>query len=93
MFYLSLYIFLSLRPGFHSPCISSALPALQEWLNEHRHFFTQLSIPLYSTVYGKEIPGDQQLTPEYWVRTRLFVVSIDILIAHVTFRLNMQETQ
>ena len=59
-----------LRPGFHSPCISSALPALQEWLDEHRHFFTPLNIPLHSTVYGKEIRGNQRLTPDYWVRTR-----------------------
>ena len=51
---------------FHSPCIPSALPALQEWLNEHHHFFTPLNIPLYSTVYGKEIRRNQRLTPDYW---------------------------
>ena len=67
------FILLSFRPGFHSPCISSALPALQEWLNEHRHFFTSLNIPLYSTVYGREIRRDQPLSPDYWVRTRLFI--------------------
>jgi acyl transferase domain-containing protein len=69
---INVYLFhiSELRSGFHSPFISSALPALQEWLNEHRHLFTPLNIPLYSTVYGKEIRGDQRLTLDYWVRTR-----------------------
>lgn len=63
------FLFLSeMRPGFHSPCVSSGFPALQEWLNEHRPLFTPLNIPLYSTVYGKEIQEDQRLSPDYWVR-------------------------
>jgi len=79
----NLFLFLSCVPGFHSPCISSALPALQEWLDEHRHLFSPLNIPLYSTVYGIEIRGDQRLSHDYWVRTGYSSINILTYMRHL----------
>ncbi|KAF8962890.1 hypothetical protein BDZ97DRAFT_1920218 [Flammula alnicola] len=58
---------LKVSQGFHSPSIYPSLPSLQEWVDKSQPFFSHLKIPLYSTVYGKEIPSDCRLPSHYWV--------------------------
>ncbi|TFK38563.1 hypothetical protein BDQ12DRAFT_116355 [Crucibulum laeve] len=58
---------LNVDQGFHSPCISPALPALRAWLKENQHTPDALKIPLFSTALGKEVPKNQILNPHYWV--------------------------
>ncbi|KAF9557920.1 ketoacyl-synt-domain-containing protein [Agrocybe pediades] len=58
---------LNVGQGFHSPAIASNLGALQSWCDGNKHTFSRLSIPLYSTVYGSEIPSGTKLRNSYWV--------------------------
>ncbi|KDR66938.1 hypothetical protein GALMADRAFT_232329 [Galerina marginata CBS 339.88] len=58
---------LNVEQAFHSPLIHCGLPGLQRWTDEHKPSLLPLNVPLYSTLYGSEIPADTRLGPSYWV--------------------------
>ncbi|KAF9475042.1 ketoacyl-synt-domain-containing protein [Pholiota conissans] len=57
---------LKVSQAFHSPMICSGLPPLQTWVDEHIPH-SRIVLPLYSTVYGKEIPRGASLASDYWI--------------------------
>ncbi|EIN06933.1 polyketide synthetase [Punctularia strigosozonata HHB-11173 SS5] len=60
-------ILLKVKQGFHSPCISFSLPAIQKWLANHEAELGSPSIPYYSSYLGGLVGHDQRLDTEFWV--------------------------
>ena len=72
---LSVKSHLTPPPGFHSPSIAPALPALKAWLDEHEASFNVLEKPFFSTLRGKEIAKYERLRSDYWVSSVLCDIS------------------
>ncbi|KAJ6632258.1 hypothetical protein B0H10DRAFT_1771537 [Mycena sp. CBHHK59/15] len=58
---------LNIFQGFHSPCIASALPRLQAWIDSHIQDLRPLEIPIFSTVSGEQIFKHESLHPHHWI--------------------------